>query len=224
MARGRYVKEPGATKGRYLPCPKCLKARCECLELLFVRKIAEAGLPAPDQREYRFTQVRGWRADFAYTKERILIEVEGGGSIGRHSSVAGFREDCVKYNTMATLGWRVLRFDKRLIDIGVAALTVEAALRGGSYVPPTVGQQKRLKNGKQNASIFVSENRRNAHNDSEKAAEKAHKKAQKSPAKIRKQTQPEIDPVSAVIEAAKNTPVFRGNEPKRISKGGRRWP
>lgn len=36
-------------------------------------------------------------------------------SLGRHASIDGFREDCVKYNSAAMLGWTVLRFDRDAI-------------------------------------------------------------------------------------------------------------
>ena len=31
---------------------------------------------------------------------------------GRHATIQGFKEDCVKYSTAALLGWRVLRFEQ----------------------------------------------------------------------------------------------------------------
>lgn len=37
-------------------------------------------------------------------------------SLGRHASIDGFREDCVKYNSAALLGWTVLRFDRDAIQ------------------------------------------------------------------------------------------------------------
>lgn len=86
----------------------------------------------PDfERNHRFALVIGrrWHFDFAWVKERVAVEVEGlvvrriGGELvctGRHASVAGFKEDCIKYATAATLGWHVLRFEQSQVTSGEA--------------------------------------------------------------------------------------------------------
>lgn len=91
-------------------------------------------------REWRFHPKRLWRFDFAWEKERVAVETEGGvtsyqvtcnhchqkvfkkysktnakmvpvfTSIGGHMSMKGYQSDCEKYTAAAVLGWRVLRF------------------------------------------------------------------------------------------------------------------
>lgn len=82
------------------------------LEATFSRAFAllAADYPQP-VREYRFHPTRKWRFDFAWVRERIAVEIEGGAwSQGRHTRGAGFSEDCAKYNAATCAGWRVLRF------------------------------------------------------------------------------------------------------------------
>jgi hypothetical protein len=86
-------------------------------------QIRAAGLPAPE-RDYRFgaaaaggegrglrarlakAKLRDWRFDFAWPELQVALEIEGR---GRHQTVAGYREDCVKYNAATLLGWAVYR-------------------------------------------------------------------------------------------------------------------
>lgn len=78
------------------------------------------------EREFFFAQQIGrkWRFDFAWRKLMIAVEIEGivmrkingiwqmGGA---HGSIKGFKEDCIKYNTAALLGWTVLRFEQSMV-------------------------------------------------------------------------------------------------------------
>ena len=82
------------------------------LEAAFARAFAllAADYPQP-VREYRFHPTRKWRFDFAWVRERVAVEIEGGAwSQGRHTRGAGFSEDCAKYNAATCAGWSVLRF------------------------------------------------------------------------------------------------------------------
>lgn len=87
---------------------------------------------------------RLWKFDFAFPRFMVAIEIEGldvrrvaiatldedtGRVIkieyelivrGRHASVEGFNEDCVKYANAAYLGWTVIRFTPKQIADGVA--------------------------------------------------------------------------------------------------------
>lgn len=68
------------------------------------------------EKEYRFYPTRKWRSDFAFPKEKILVEVEGGiWNNGRHNRGSGYQKDCEKYNRAAIEGWLVLRFTPKMI-------------------------------------------------------------------------------------------------------------
>lgn len=67
---------------------------------------------------------RRWEFDFAFREYMLAIEVEGlvvmriNGELvvkGRHASITGFREDCIKYASAAMLGWTVLRFEQNQV-------------------------------------------------------------------------------------------------------------
>ena len=89
-------------------------------ELLFAQQVYDARLSEPD-REYRFHPSRRWRFDFAWPREKIAVEIEGGVySQGRHTRGRGFTEDCIKYNAAAALGWRVFRYPSALVEDGSA--------------------------------------------------------------------------------------------------------
>jgi very-short-patch-repair endonuclease len=71
--------------------------------------LVDAGL-RPLEVEYKFHPDRRWRFDFAWPKQRLAVEVEGGIFVrGRHVSPSGFVKDSEKYNEAAVSGWSVLR-------------------------------------------------------------------------------------------------------------------
>ena len=60
--------------------------------------------------EYHFAPDRDWRFDRCHPYARIAIEIDGGTwNGGRHTTGAGFRDDCIKLNAAASLGWLVYR-------------------------------------------------------------------------------------------------------------------
>ncbi len=68
-------------------------------------------VPVP---EYVFSPPRKWRFDFAWIKQKVALEVEGGVWIrGRHNRGGGFVKDMEKYNAASVLGWRILRVQPR---------------------------------------------------------------------------------------------------------------
>lgn len=76
--------------------------------------IRQANL-TPPTTQYRFHQVRRWRFDVAWPKQKVAVELDGGQykhAGGRHNSDA----DREKLNTAAALGWRVLRFSWRQLQ------------------------------------------------------------------------------------------------------------
>jgi hypothetical protein len=98
--------------------------RGSALEERFLFEWRKAG-GGPLAREYMFHPVRKWRADFAHIESRTLIEVEGGIWMkkGRHTTGAGFTEDCEKYLEAALHGWRCIRLvDSQLTSDIVARI------------------------------------------------------------------------------------------------------
>lgn len=102
------------------------KARRDALALTMLQQLRAAGLELGLVREHVFHPTRKWRMDFAYPRERIGIEVDGGVfSGGRHVRGAGYEEDCAKLNEAAILGWTVLRVTSHHIGQGLALQWVE---------------------------------------------------------------------------------------------------
>lgn len=78
-------------------------------DLVISRLCEEMSIPKPE-REYRFHESRKWRFDYAWPKNKIALEIEGGvWTRGRHVRPKGFIKDIEKYNYAAAHGWRVFR-------------------------------------------------------------------------------------------------------------------
>lgn len=122
------------------------KVRSEA-EREFLEQVQLLSLPQPAV-QLRFAPKRRWRADFAWPKARLIVEIEGGlwsrkgakrckvcggTPTGRHTSGKGFEGDLEKYNAATLLGWAILRFTPRMVRTGEATKTVEEFLkrRGG---------------------------------------------------------------------------------------------
>lgn len=97
---------------------------------IFLKLIKKATGLTP-LREFKFHPTRRWRADFAFTDHKLLVEVEGGiWGYGRHNRASGFLKDMEKYNNAALLGYRILRFtpsnlcDKESINLIKTTLNV----------------------------------------------------------------------------------------------------
>jgi very-short-patch-repair endonuclease len=72
---------------------------------------------------------RKFRFDFVIPQTTLVVEVEGGTwRGGRHTSGAGFRKDCEKYNLALEHGWRVLRFTTDMVRKGLALESVVRVL------------------------------------------------------------------------------------------------
>jgi very-short-patch-repair endonuclease len=105
------------------------KSDLEAKLLLHIRGV---GLPEP-VREHHFAKSIGrrFRFDFAWPAHMLAVEVEGigdGRAKNRHTSRAGYAEDCVKYTEAAILGWRVLRFTGDQVDSGYAVGAILRAM------------------------------------------------------------------------------------------------
>jgi len=80
----------------------------------------------PPEREYEFHPTRRWRFDLAWPEKRIALEVEGvTAEGGRHQRIAGYGEDCRKYNAAQLEGWTVLRFTQVMVKRGEAIRALE---------------------------------------------------------------------------------------------------
>lgn len=83
------------------------------------------------ERYARFAQAVGrkFEADFLNREFMLIVEIEGlvvqklAGELvvrGRHASISGFKEDCVKYAFAVELGYGVLRFEQSQVQDGTA--------------------------------------------------------------------------------------------------------
>lgn len=107
------------------------------LEALFRLQVAGVAIPQPEP-EYRFHPTRLWRIDFAWPDLKLAVEIEGGiWTQGRHTRGSGVRGDMDKYNALAAMGWRLLRFDGEAVRSGAAVMFVESVVR--ESLPPEDG-------------------------------------------------------------------------------------
>ncbi|WP_263079249.1 endonuclease domain-containing protein [Endozoicomonas sp. Mp262] len=103
------------------------------LEAALLHQIRAAKLPEP-KREYRFHSKRLWRADFAYPKLKILIEVQGGVWVnGGHSRGSGQNKDFEKFNAAQLEGWSVYQFTTNHIRTGMALEVIDSAIQRATH-------------------------------------------------------------------------------------------
>ena len=103
------------------------KTRSE-LENRLAIAIREAGLPEPI-REYKALENRKFLWDFAWEKQRLLVEVQGGiFRKGAHSTGLGIERDITKLNLATLAGYRSLQFSRRMILDGTAVRIIKQAL------------------------------------------------------------------------------------------------
>ena len=77
-------------------------------------------IPQPVE-EYRFIPNRKFRADFAWPKHRILLEVNGGVWIGgRHTRGKGYERDLEKMNLAQDNDWKIFQFTPQQFKNGEA--------------------------------------------------------------------------------------------------------
>ena len=85
------------------------------------------------ERELMLIPSRRFRFDFLLAEFALVIEVEGGTwSGGRHTTGAGFKSDCFKYNAALELGYRVLRYTTDMVTKGEAIAQIEAIVAAES--------------------------------------------------------------------------------------------
>ena len=95
------------------------------LENLFAMQLDSAGLTGY-VREYQAIPGRKFRFDFAFLRERLLVEING----GTHGRGVGINRDYEKGNLAVQNGWKVLQFDTKMVKSGVGLETTERVLRG----------------------------------------------------------------------------------------------
>jgi hypothetical protein len=88
--------------------------------MLLTVDMQAAGIPEPEL-EFPFAKSQGrrWRFDYAWPKQMVALEVDGGVYAGgRHTSGTGYTNDCRKLNAAMLLGWRVYRVTPEMIREG----------------------------------------------------------------------------------------------------------
>jgi len=102
------------------------------LEDLFAFQLDSAGLTGYI-REYQAIPGRKFRFDFAWEKERLLVEINGGTyNGGAHGRGCGISRDYTKANLAVVNNWRVLSFDTKQVKSGAALEVVEQLINNQS--------------------------------------------------------------------------------------------
>jgi len=100
------------------------------LEDTFAFQLDAAGLTGY-VREYAAIPGRKFRFDFAFLRERLLIEINGGTyNGGSHGRGVGINRDYEKHNLAVINNWRVLSFDTKQVKSGAALQVTEQLLKG----------------------------------------------------------------------------------------------
>ena len=95
------------------------------LEDLFAFQLDALGLTGY-VREYQAIKGRKFRFDFAFLRERLLVEINGGTyNGGAHGRGCGINRDYEKGNLAVVHNWRVLSFDTKQVKSGAALEVVE---------------------------------------------------------------------------------------------------
>lgn len=144
MRKTRHLFAPDVLTAPTEPKRRGTKRKSAALDFAF--QCEQNELP-PRATEHRFAKSIGrqWRFDFAFPDYMLAVEIEGlvvrriAGEMvctGRHASVQGFREDCLKYASAAVLGWNVIRFEQSQVRARVAIeYTMRVLVARGWTVP-----------------------------------------------------------------------------------------
>jgi very-short-patch-repair endonuclease len=90
-------------------------------------KLAAAGL-GPFRREWHFSTEYRWRFDFAWPRQGVALEVDGGAFRGRHAGGKYLRASHERQNIAVLGGWRLLRVTKDMVRDGSAVEIVRRVL------------------------------------------------------------------------------------------------
>lgn len=100
-------------------------------QLLLELKLS--GYPEP-VAELRFHEKRRWRFDFAWPKEMIALEIDGGvRGKSRHFSAKGFFNDAEKYLEADILYWRVVKTNYKMLEDGTALKLLRRAFESRGF-------------------------------------------------------------------------------------------
>lgn len=112
MIQNNQTKKPNKKNNK--------KGKSSKLEAELFEQIKKAKLPLP-VREFVAIPGRMFRWDFAWVKEKLLVEVQGGiYQKGAHSTGQGIERDMIKLNLATLNGYKVLQFSRRMIESGYA--------------------------------------------------------------------------------------------------------
>jgi very-short-patch-repair endonuclease len=96
------------------------KNRPSELEELYAKRLREAGIRNFKQ-QFKAIPYRKFLWDFAWVKQKLLVEIQGGiFQKGAHSTGAGIERDMTKLNLATLNGYRCLQFSRRMIEDGSA--------------------------------------------------------------------------------------------------------
>lgn len=100
---------------------KRLEPKRSDLQILALRKIAEAGLPEPEEELTGIVPGRKFRFDLGWRDKRVLVELNGGvwakGASG-HSSGTGIQRDYEKAALCQLQGFRVFSVSSAMVKDG----------------------------------------------------------------------------------------------------------
>lgn len=79
---------------------------------LYLKQLVQSGIIKEYQTEFKFDDKRKFRFDWYIPELRLAIEYEGIISEkSRHTTIAGYTKDLVKYNLALISGFKVLRYN-----------------------------------------------------------------------------------------------------------------
>lgn len=105
------------------------KAEREKLEKLFELHLKADNLTGWE-KQYRFIDERKFMFDFAFPKQKIAVEIDGGTWMGKggHNSGSGIQNDRDKDELAILNGWTVYRCTAHMVKAGRAIETVKTLL------------------------------------------------------------------------------------------------
>ena len=101
------------------------------LEDIFASQLDAVGLDGYVREFRKAIPGRRFRFDFAFIRENLLIEINGGTyTRGGHSTGTGIKRDYEKGNLAVKYGYKLLTFDANMVKSGQALEFTEKILRG----------------------------------------------------------------------------------------------